>query len=314
MEPNVDLMKKVSIITVNFNQPLVTLELLCSITHTNTYKNIEIIVVDNGSKTDPGPELSAQYPNVKFIRSATNLGFAGGNNLGIAAAGGDYFFLVNNDTEFTPGLIDNLVEVLNGHADVGVVSPRINYFANKNIIQYAGFTGVSYYTCRNMAIGKFQRDAGQFNRVIGPTAYAHGAAMMIKRETVDKAGLMFEGYFLYFEEVDWCARISNAGYGIWMRGDAVIYHKESVSVGRKSLIKEYFMNRNRLLFMRRNAPWPARWVFYCFFLLIVAPRNMFNYIKDRNFNFISVLLKAIWWNVTHKKDSKDLGITLNTLA
>ncbi len=91
-------MKQVSIITVNFNQPKVTEELLRSIP--NTYKNLEIIVVDNGSKIG-SIEWQANYPHVKFIRSEQNLGFAGGNNLGIKAASGDYLFLVNNDTEFT---------------------------------------------------------------------------------------------------------------------------------------------------------------------------------------------------------------------
>lgn len=305
-------MKKVSIITVNFNQAGVTLELLQSIQQTNTYADTEIIVVDNGSKENPGKAIAQQYPNVKFIRSERNLGFAGGNNLGINAATGDCFFLVNNDTEFTSGLIQKLVDVLDAHPEVGVVSPRINYFNDKTLIQYAGFTRVNFYTCRNQAIGKFKRDEGQFDGVCGPTAYAHGAAMMVRREATAKAGLMFENYFLYFEEIDWCERILRAGYQIWMRGDAVIYHKESVSVGKKSVIKEYFMNRNRILFTRRNAPLPAKLVFYVYFMLVVFPRNIINYIKAGDKQFISVLLKAIGWNLTHRRDSANLGITLKT--
>src|SRR5882757_6206451 len=102
-------MKKVSIITVNFNQPKVTEELLRSIPV--SYTNIEIIVVDNGSKIE-SDDWQAKFPHVKFIRSEKNLGFAGGNNLGINAASGDYLFLVNNDTEFTEGLIEKLVKVM----------------------------------------------------------------------------------------------------------------------------------------------------------------------------------------------------------
>ena len=305
-------MKKVSIVTVNFNQAGVTLELLQSIQQTNTYADIEIIVVDNGSRENPGQAIAQQYPNVKFIRSDLNLGFAGGNNLGINAATGDYFFLVNNDTEFTPGLIQKLVDVLDAHPEVGAISPRINYFNDKTLIQYAGFTRVNFYTCRNHAIGKLKRDEAQFDEVCGPTAYAHGAAMMVKREATAKAGLMFENYFLYFEEIDWCERILRAGYQIWMRGDAVIYHKESVSVGKKSVIKEYFMNRNRILFTRRNAPLLAKLVFYIYFMLVVVPRNMISYVKAGDKQFISVLLKAIGWNLTHSRNSADLGITLKT--
>src|SRR5436853_502369 len=102
-------MKLVSIITVNFNQSYVTDALLASIYVTNNYNAIEIIVVDNGSTQNPVPAWTVKYPNVSFIRSEQNLGFAGGNNLGINAAKGDYYFLVNNDTEFTPGLIETLL-------------------------------------------------------------------------------------------------------------------------------------------------------------------------------------------------------------
>src|SRR4051812_21030866 len=99
-------MKKVSVITVNFNQPVVTEALLDSISKVNTYSELEIIVVDNGSKMDVTTDWNIKYPNVKFIRSDANLGFAGGNNLGIKEATGDYLFLVNNDTEFTEGLVE----------------------------------------------------------------------------------------------------------------------------------------------------------------------------------------------------------------
>lgn len=307
-------MKKVSVITVNFNQAEVTQAMLLSIKNTNTYRNIEIIVVDNGSETDASIILSSLFPEVVFIRSAVNLGFAGGNNLGISHATGDYFFLVNNDTEFTPGLVQKLVEVLEQHPGVGMVSPRINYFADKELIQYAGFTPINYFTCRNITIGKYQRNGDYFNTITGPTAYAHGAAMMAKKEATDKAGLMFENYFLYYEEMDWCERIKKAGYEIWMRGDAVIYHKESATVGKSSLVKTYFMIRNRLLFIRRNAPPFAALVFYIYFILMVVPRNYLSYIIKGEYGNIGCLFNAIWWNMRHKKDSKELGILLKTPA
>jgi len=124
-------MKKVSVVTINFNQPAVTEELLSSIEKTSTYSNLEIIVVDNASKINPVPEWQVKYPGVKSIRSDVNLGFAGGNNLGIKQATGDYIFLVNNDTEFTPGLVDSLVDTLETHDDVGIVSPMIKYIATR---------------------------------------------------------------------------------------------------------------------------------------------------------------------------------------
>src|SRR5438067_1758987 len=137
-------MKKVSVITVNFNQALVTEALLTSISNTNTYPAIEIIVVDNGSKTNTVPQWKEIYPHITFIRSEVNLGFAGGNNLGIKAATGDYFFLVNNDTEFTEGLINTLVNVMDNNPAIGIISPKIKYFQSPDTIQYIGFTPMNY--------------------------------------------------------------------------------------------------------------------------------------------------------------------------
>ena len=305
-------MKKVSIITVNFNQPKVTEELLQTIPA--TYKNFEIIVVDNGSKVISINNWQASYPHVKFIRSEENLGFAGGNNLGINEASGDYLFLANNDTEFTEGLIEKLVAVMDSDPSIGMVSPMIKYYSDKNLIQYAGYTQMNYFTCRNNCIGLREKDTGQYNNITAPTAYCHGAAMMIRKEAIEKAGMMSENFFLYYEEVDWCEHIKRAGYEAWVCTDAIIYHKESVSVGKKSKLKEYFMNRNRILFIRRNAPFINKLIFYPYFVLLVAPRNILSYIKDKNLNFIPMLLKAIWWNFTHGKNSKDLGYPIKTIS
>jgi GT2 family glycosyltransferase len=300
-------MNKVSIITVNFNQSVITEQLLSSISLTNNYPNIEIIVVDNGSKVNDVPQWQLKYPSIKFIRSDINLGFAGGNNLGVKEATGEYLFFVNNDTEFTENLVQTLVDVLDNHPEVGMVSPKIRYFDQPDTLQYVGFTSMNYYTCRNYCVGQFEVDKGQYNTITGPTAYAHGAAMMAKKEAIDKAGLMAENFFLYYEEMDWCDHIKKAGYQIWVETMALIYHKESVSVGRASALKEYFMNRNRILFIRRNAPVQARLFFYFYFTCLVVPRNILSYIKKGYHGFTRQLLNAIWWNITQGTDSKKLG-------
>jgi hypothetical protein len=300
-------MKTVSIITVNFNQSLVTEQLLLSISSTNTYPNINIIVIDNGSKENDTLTWAAKYPDIKFIRSEVNLGFAGGNNLGVKEANGDYLFFVNNDTEFTAGLVQGLVNVLDEHPEVGMVSPKLMYFDEPDMIQYAGYTNMNYYTARNYCIGQFETDEGQYDNITGPTGYAHGAAMMVRKEAITKAGTMAENFFLYYEEMDWCDHIKKAGYQVWVNTNAVIYHKESVSVGKASGLKEYFMNRNRILFIRRNAPLQARLFFYIYFVCLVAPRNILKYMKDGHKGFTSLLLKAIWWNITQNANSTKLG-------
>jgi len=304
-------LKRVTIITVNFNQPLLTELFLNSIADCNTYQNIEIIVVDNGSSENHVPDWQSLYSQVRFIRSEKNLGFAGGNNLGIRKASGDYLFLVNNDTEFSSGLIEGLVDILDSKNTIGAVSPKILYFENPDIIQYAGFTEMNMNTGRNHCIGQMETDRGQYDASTGPTGFVHGAAMMIRKEAIDKAGLMPELFFLYYEEMDWCEKIRNAGFEIWVEPKARIYHKESMTVGKNSLLKEYFMCRNRILFIRRNAPWFSRMIFYIHFMVFVTPRNMLGYLLAGKRAHARQFLRGIWWNFTNGTESEVLGYEEN---
>ncbi|SKB72606.1 glycosyltransferase family 2 protein [Dyadobacter psychrophilus] len=303
-------MKSVSIVTVNFNQPKVTEDLLRSLDEVNTYPNLEIIVVDNGSKPNPVPEWIPRYPGVKFVRSEKNTGFAGGNNIGIQHATGEYLFLINNDTEVTAELIGKLVATMDANPKIGMISPKIHYFDQPGMLQYTGYTPMNYYTARNACIGQFEQDRGQYDSLSGVTGYAHGAAMMIRREALEKAGVMAENYFLYYEELDWCERIRKAGYEIHVDLSALIYHKESVAVGKRSALKEFFMNRNRILFIRKNGSAGQFFIFCCYFMLAVVPRNLIQYIKNKEYSFIPVFLEAITWHFTNKADSDNLGYPL----
>ncbi len=304
-------MKLVSIITVNYNHSHVTEDFLDAFYTTNQYPNFEIIVVDNGSKENPVPAWSIKYPGVHFIRSNFNLGFAGGNNLGVAESKGELLFFVNNDTEFTVGLIQTLIDTIDLHPQTGMISPKIRYFHQPDTLQYAGYTEMNYFTARNACIGQFEKDLGQFDHLSGFTEFGHGAAMMITRDAINKAGLMAENYFLYYEELDWGARIKKAGFEIRLEMGALIYHKESVSVGQKSALKEFFMNRNRILFIRRNANSFQKLVFYFHFLFLVTPRNSIMYFKEGNYKFIPLLFQAIWWNCTNEVESANLGFQVS---
>lgn len=301
-------MSKVSIITVNYNQKTYTEALIDSVLMNC---NAELIVVDNGSLIDETPFWREQYPNVLFIRSERNLGFAGGNNLGTAAATGDLLFFVNNDTIIAPELVETLAATLRHNPQVGMVSPKILYYDDPLTIQYAGFTSMNYYTGRNSCIGQFQKDEGQFNTQSGPTGYIHGAAMMVRREAMLRAGLMAENFFLYYEELDWCDRIRRAGFEIWVNCTCSILHKESLSVGKNSPMKEYFMSRNRFLFIRRNAPLHAVLLFSIYFTVIVVPRNILKHILSRQIQLIAPLIKGFLWNLTNNTNSNKTGFKTN---
>jgi GT2 family glycosyltransferase len=295
-------MKLVSIITVNFNQPAVTEDLLHSLLSLNTYSNVEIIVMDNGSSIDPVAKWREKYPSIQFVRSEKNLGFAGGNNLGLGLAKGEYILFINNDTEVTENLVANLVTSLDENPNVGIISPKILYHRS-DMIQYAGYTPLKYITAKNKCIGQFETDKGQHDSSIGKTGYAHGAAMMVRRQAIEKAGMMAENFFLYYEELDWCERIRKKGYEIWVNPHAVIYHKESISVGKQSPLKEYYMNRNRILIVRKHAPPFVYPVFLLYFICVAAPVKIIRYLKARQGRLIPVLGKAIWWNMINKTDS-----------
>ncbi|MFC0771488.1 glycosyltransferase family 2 protein [Terrimonas alba] len=295
-------MKLVSIITVNFNQPGITEDLLDSIFSLNNYTNVEIIVVDNGSTVDPVPGWKKKYPSVRFIRSEKNTGFAGGNNLGLSLAKGDYIFLINNDTEVTENLVTELVSTLDKNPTIGLISPKILYH-HSDIIQYAGYTPLEYITGKNKCIGQFETDKGQYDKKTGKTGYAHGAAMMVNRRAIEKAGVMEENFFLYYEELDWSERIRKRGFEIWVNPQAVIYHKESVSVGKQSPLKEYYMNRNRILIVRKHAPTLVYPIFMAYFLCVVVPVKLIRYLKAKQGRLIPLLGQAIWWNMNNKTDS-----------
>ncbi|WP_423735362.1 glycosyltransferase family 2 protein [Chitinophaga caseinilytica] len=292
----------VSIIALNFNQTAVTCEFLES-TKQLTYPNFETIVIDNGSKVDPTAQIEAgNYPNLKLIISPENLGFTGGNNLGIEHAKGEFVFIVNNDTEVTPGLLQHLLAPFEADPNIGVVCPKIRFWHHPNVIQYAGFHKMNLLTGRTWAVGSKEEDNGQHN-TSGPTWCAHGAAMMVKREVIEKVGRFAEKFFIYYEESDWSARILRAGYKIYYNADGLIFHKESITMGKESPIKVYYMTRNRILYMRRNTSKRQLAAFYLFFGCLTFPKSVLKYTLKGKFDHLGSFLRGTFWNLTQSKYS-----------
>lgn len=281
---------ELSIITINYNGLKDTCALIESIPFN---ENMEVIVVDNASKQDEASFIQKQYPQVKVIRSKNNLGFAGGNNLGINAAKGKYLFLINNDTIFKDFNILALIDRLELSHNIGMVCPKIRFIWGTNPIQFAGYTPLSKITVRNQAIGYGEEDKGQYNTA-HPTPYAHGAAMLIKRKAIEKVGLMPEDYFLYYEELDWSMMFTRAGYEIWYDPACTIYHKESQSTGQNSPIRAYYMTRNRLLLVKRNWHGIYKYLAYCYLTCIVASRNIIKYTLKGRFDLSKAICKGVF--------------------
>ena len=228
----------VSIITVNFNGSEDTLEMIESLSKI-TYPNIEIIVVDNYSENDNPRIIKEKYPSVVLYESNVNMGFAGGNNLGIMRARGEYVLLLNNDTIVDKGFLEPLVRKMQSDPKIGCVSSKLRFYYDRSVIQFAGYTPFDHRTMRSFAIGYREKDKGQHD-VDRETPYAHGAAMMVSMKVIREIGIMSYIFFLYYEEADWSYRIKNAGYTIWYVHNSLVYHKESVSVGKLSASKIYY--------------------------------------------------------------------------
>ena len=280
----------ISIITVNYNGLDDTCALIESIPFN---ENMEVIVIDNASKQDEASIIAQRYPYIKTIRTNKNLGFAGGNNVGIKEAKGKYLFLINNDTFFKEFNVDSLINELESSSKIGIVCPKIRFAWGINPIQYAGYTPLSKITVRNQAIGFGEEDKSQFNTA-HPTPYAHGAAMLIKREAIEKVGLMPEDYFLYYEEVDWSMMFTRAGYKIWYNPACTIYHKESQSTGQDSPLRTYYITRNRLLLVKRNWQGIYKYLAYCYLICIVASRDIIKHTLKNRLDLSKAVCKGVW--------------------
>ncbi len=270
---------EISIITINYNGLEDTCALIESIPFCD---GMEVIVVDNASPNDEASVIAQRFPHVCVIPSVRNLGFAGGNNLGIQSAHGRYLFFINNDTVLIGtdaekrAAMNRLVARLESDSKIGLVCPKIRFYWGNQPIQYAGYTPLSSITLRNRSIGINEEDRGQYD-VAHPTPYAHGAAMMVKREIVEKAGMMPECFFLYYEELDWSMMIRRAGYQLWYDPCCTVYHKESQSTGQNSPLRTYYIARNRLFFAQRNIESPKKYLSYCYLILLVGARDILKF-------------------------------------
>ena len=282
-------MKEISIITVNFNG----LSDTCALMETIPFNdNLEVIVVDNASQNQEADIISKRFPQVKVIKSEQNLGFASGNNLGIKAAQGKYLFFINNDTIFKDFNVQPLIDRLESSPAIGVVCPKIRFAWDTNPIQFAGYTPLSSITVRNHAIGFGEEDHGQYDTA-HPTPYAHGAAMLIKREAIEKTGLMPECFFLYYEELDWSMMFTRAGYQIWYEPQCTIYHKESQSTGQNSPLRTYYIVRNRLLLVKRNWDGLTKHFTYAYLIGAVGVRDILKYALAGKWELLKATIRGI---------------------
>jgi GT2 family glycosyltransferase len=282
----------VSIIIVNYNGREYLGECITSLQN-QSYKNFEIILVDNKSSDDSLDFVTKNFPNVQLIRNENNLGFAHGCNVGIGTARGDLICLFNQDAIADKEWLSILVYVLESSENLGAVAGKILYWGNRYGENKVFCTWSKIDPCTAGAYNFFKGD-----EPMSFVDYLSGAAILVKRDVIDNVGLLDDTYFLYFDETEWCARMIRASYDLLYVPQAIVWHVVSGSISDSNL-KSYYLNRNRLRFVLKNFDLSYLPVFIAFFIL----ESIFAHIaakKQKEFLSIArIRAKAVIWNFTH---------------
>jgi len=263
-------MDKVTVVILNWNQAELTLDCLRSVlkSRLNNKINLEVVIVDNGSTgEDINLLTNSRINEFTLIKNKKNLGFTGGNNVGIKYAlknKADYVFLLNNDTEIKDDCILELWKAFSRNENIGIVAPKIYYASGFEFhkdrykksdlgrVVWSAGGKVDWNNILGQHIGVDEVDKGQFN-IMKRVDFVSGCAMMVKKEVFEKISLLDERYFLYLEDLDFCHRVARSGFKILFNPEAIIYHKNAGSSGSGSKLQEYYITRNRLLFGQKYA-------------------------------------------------------------
>jgi len=242
----------VYIVLVNWNGWQDTIECVESCRKL-TYPNFRILIVDNGSTDGSESVLRARFPLVDIIQAGANLGFAGGNNLGIKYAleqGAEYVWLLNNDTVVAPEALGEMVKVASSDERVGIVGSKLYYYNEPGKIAFAG-GGWKQSPLYPVHRGVDEEDCGQYN-TIEEVDFITGCSLLIKAAVIIDIGEMFDRYFLYWEDIDWNATADEHGWKILFVPTSHVWHKVSATTNALPGIKDYYSVRNRMLFLKRH--------------------------------------------------------------
>ena len=235
----------ISIVVLNWNAKEMTAECVASIKKQN-FKDYELIVVDNGSNGNDAQYLKKKFNDVKIVQSEKNLGYAGGNNLGIKSAKRDWILILNNDIALDKNF---LKELWNNRNKADILGAKNYYYDQKDIIWAIG-SKVNKWTMKANLVGNKVRDNGQLDEV--EVSQIVGSAMFVKKEVFEKIGGLDESYFCYYEETEWQTRATAAGFKISWVPSAKLWHKVAYSSGGgRSAFSAYYLVRNRARYIKK---------------------------------------------------------------
>jgi len=249
---------RVAVIVVNWNRKDLTAETIESLIE-DGYPELQIIVVDNGSKDGSADFLAIKFPKIRIIRYNRNLGFARGNNQGIEvalAADADYLFFLNNDATVVPGCIRTLVDLLEETPTAGAVGPFIVYSKEPDKIWFGG--GLVSLWSGAILHSHIRKRLSVSNYRNQPTEYITGCAFLVRARLIRSLGGFDAGFLLYSEDVDLSLRLRSAGWELWVTPEAIVKHQVSASTGGGiTPLKSYHRARSTAVLLKR---WAPRWV------------------------------------------------------
>jgi GT2 family glycosyltransferase len=250
---------KVSVVVLNLNGYEDTRDCLESLRQVQ-YRNIETVVVDNGSSDDSSIRLQREFPELRVLSSKENLGFGGGSNLGIEDAlrrNADYVLLLNNDTVVDPNFLLYLVEIGEADSRIGILGPKILYADDPKRIWFAGgFVRLRSGRYGHLGLNDLDED-GNFSHV-AETGWITGCALLVKTSALREVGLLDSRLFAYSEDADFCMRMRRAGYRCVFVPRARVWHKLARTSGIQSPFYLYLGTRNQLTWVLRYVPFPYK--------------------------------------------------------
>lgn len=217
------------------------------------YLGLRTLIVDNASTVPVPRDVAPLLARYGVLRTPRNLGYAGGNNVGIRRAmelRAEYVLLINDDAYVAPAAIQELVDAMQATPDAGAVGPLILDSRDPSIVQSAGGLW-AHDRLRAHHRGRWDRDRGQYGARV-EADFVDGSCLLLRVEALRRAGLFDEGFFLYYEEVELCARLRDYGYRCLVVPSARVEHEGGGDETLRSPVSRYFSHRNRFLFVRRR--------------------------------------------------------------
>jgi len=286
----------ISIIIVNYNGKKWLKKCLDSL-YAQTYKNFEIIFVDNASVDDSVAFVRSNYPEIKIVISKKNLGFAGGNTLGFKYAKGEYVLLLNNDTWAEKDYLLFLLEAFTVIPNLGSVQSKIILMNEPDKLDVCG----SYWTDSSFLyhFGMGQDQSKKKYNTPMPFFSNKGASMMLKKEVIDKIGFLDDDFWSYYEETDLCNRIWLSGYECWYYPKAIIHHAVGgTAITFSNSFIQFHNFKNKLMSFLKNFELTTLVKILPIYFIFNFLLSIFWIFQGKMRHFLA-LYQAIWWNLNH---------------